>query len=193
MGLSHLSQAPLKKPSNQLETPLLWEADAFLTKIRGTMILGQATFPVHGLTASFAPSSFRAMGPQLSSLHIPASVPDATAAPAKPAVSSGAPAAEAESDSPDEAGTLPRNCRVIIRGNQRTKPGLLGKAGWIKRAVGLGGWHLVVLNGTGEEIRIQRNALVSASVSDRCQPLSYSSGCMRVSGLHHKPRALTSC
>ena len=106
------------------------------------------------------PTSFRATGPLNPSLHIPASVSHETATPVWPPEASGTPA-ELESDILDEAGTLPKNCNVIIRGNQRTKSNLLGRRGRIRRCVGLGGWHLVVLSDTREEIRIQRNALVS--------------------------------
>ena len=41
-------------------------------------------------------------------------------------------------------GLLPRFTRVLIRGNNRTKAQLVGKEGIVKRAVGLGGWHLLV-------------------------------------------------
>ena len=40
--------------------------------------------------------------------------------------------------------TLPRHTRVLIVGNQRTKRGLLGLEGVVKRATGLGGWHWLV-------------------------------------------------
>ena len=64
---------------------------------------------------------------------------------------------------------LPRMTKVLIRGNNRTKSSLVGQHGTVKRSNGLGGWHLVVLE-TGEEVRLQRNALTVLSVptaSDR--------------------------
>jgi hypothetical protein len=64
---------------------------------------------------------------------------------------------------------LPRMTKVLIRGNNRTKSSLVGQHGTVKRSNGLGGWHLVVLE-SGEEVRLQRNALTVLSVptaSDR--------------------------
>lgn len=82
------------------------------------------------------------------------------AAPAQPPVATG--------NEPLEQ-LLPRMTKVLIRGNNRTKSSLVGQHGTVKRSNGLGGWHLVVLE-TGEEVRLQRNALTVLSVptaSDR--------------------------
>ena len=45
-----------------------------------------------------------------------------------------------------------------MTGNNRTKPGVIGLHGVVKKAVGLGGWHWLRLE-TGAECRLQRNAL----------------------------------
>ncbi|KAK3289379.1 hypothetical protein CYMTET_3191 [Cymbomonas tetramitiformis] len=70
-----------------------------------------------------------------------------------------------EPDNSDEEGSdeeelplLPRHTKVLVTGNNRTKTALVGLHGIVKKAVGLGGWHWLVLS-TGEEIRLQRNAL----------------------------------
>jgi hypothetical protein len=39
---------------------------------------------------------------------------------------------------------LPRNTKVIVTGNNRTKSVLVGLQGVVKKAVGLGGWHWLV-------------------------------------------------
>ena len=44
----------------------------------------------------------------------------------------------------EEAPLLPRGTRIVVRGNQRTRAALIGKAGTVRTAVGLGGWHLLV-------------------------------------------------
>lgn len=54
---------------------------------------------------------------------------------------------------------LPPNTRVTIVGNNRTAARLIGLQAIVKRANGLGGWHWLVLP-SGEEIKLQRNALV---------------------------------
>ncbi|KAK9785602.1 hypothetical protein WJX73_001232 [Symbiochloris irregularis] len=58
----------------------------------------------------------------------------------------------------EEVALLARHTRVNIIGNNRTKQSLVGKSGVVKKAVGLGGWHWLILE-TGEEVRLQRNAL----------------------------------
>jgi len=44
----------------------------------------------------------------------------------------------------EEAPLLPRGTRIVVRGNQRTRAALIGKAGTVRTAVGLGGWNLLV-------------------------------------------------
>jgi hypothetical protein len=58
----------------------------------------------------------------------------------------------------DDQLTLPRRTKVLISGNNRTKGKLVGLKGIVKKAVGLGGWHWLVLS-NGQEVRLQRNAL----------------------------------
>ncbi|KAJ9703376.1 hypothetical protein PVL29_004952 [Vitis rotundifolia] len=53
---------------------------------------------------------------------------------------------------------LPRHTKVIVTGNNRTKSVLVGLQGVVKKAVGLGGWHWLVLT-NGIEVKLQRNAL----------------------------------
>ncbi|XP_020083685.1 uncharacterized protein LOC109707039 isoform X2 [Ananas comosus] len=53
---------------------------------------------------------------------------------------------------------LPRHTKVIVTGNNRTKSVLVGLHGVVKKAVGLGGWHWLVLK-NGVEVKLQRNAL----------------------------------
>lgn len=53
---------------------------------------------------------------------------------------------------------LPRHTKVIVTGNNRTKSVLVGLQGVVKKAVGLGGWHWLVLK-NGVEVKLQRNAL----------------------------------
>ena len=48
--------------------------------------------------------------------------------------------------------------KVLVTGNNRTKRSLVGLKGVVKKAVGLGGWHWLVLS-DGSEVRLQRNAL----------------------------------
>lgn len=59
----------------------------------------------------------------------------------------------------DPHSLLPRFTRVRVIGNNRTKTQLVGQLGVVKHATGLGGWHRVVLDVGGEEVRLQRNAL----------------------------------
>ncbi|URD85714.1 Mitochondrial inner membrane protease subunit [Musa troglodytarum] len=58
----------------------------------------------------------------------------------------------------EELSVLPRHTKVIVTGNNRTKSVLVGLQGVVKKAVGLGGWHWLVLK-NGEEVKLQRNAL----------------------------------
>eukprot|EP00878_Enallax_costatus_P009977 GHUV01010415.1.p1 GENE.GHUV01010415.1~~GHUV01010415.1.p1 ORF type:complete len:191 (+),score=36.20 GHUV01010415.1:196-768(+) len=62
--------------------------------------------------------------------------------------------------SSDETGLalLPKNTKVVISGNNRTKRALVGQVAVVLRSVGLGGWHVCRLE-TGEEVKLQRNAL----------------------------------
>ncbi|GFP99502.1 homeobox-leucine zipper protein hox32 [Phtheirospermum japonicum] len=43
--------------------------------------------------------------------------------------------------SEDELSVLPRHTKVVVTGNNRTKPVLVGLQGVVKKFVGLGGWH----------------------------------------------------
>ncbi|PKA65537.1 hypothetical protein AXF42_Ash005871 [Apostasia shenzhenica] len=58
----------------------------------------------------------------------------------------------------EELSVLPRHTKVIVTGNNRTKSVLVGLQGVVKKAVGLGGWHCLVLK-NGVEVKLQRNAL----------------------------------
>ncbi|BAF26340.1 Os10g0358600, partial [Oryza sativa Japonica Group] len=58
----------------------------------------------------------------------------------------------------DEMSVLPRHTKVVVTGNNRTKSVLVGLHGVVKKAVGLGGWHWLVLT-NGIEVKLQRNAL----------------------------------
>ncbi|GFY95889.1 hypothetical protein Acr_11g0001950 [Actinidia rufa] len=50
------------------------------------------------------------------------------------------------------------NTKVVVTGNNRTKSVLVGLQGVVKKAVGLGGWHWLVLT-NGVEVKLQRNGL----------------------------------
>ncbi|XP_074558368.1 uncharacterized protein LOC141814319 isoform X2 [Curcuma longa] len=63
-----------------------------------------------------------------------------------------------EESSEEELAVLPRHTKVIVTGNNRTKSVLVGLQGVVKKAVGLGGWHWLVLT-NGIEVKLQRNAL----------------------------------
>ncbi|CAH9106716.1 unnamed protein product [Cuscuta europaea] len=63
-----------------------------------------------------------------------------------------------EESGDEELSVLPRHTKVIVTGNNRTKSVLLGLQGVVKKAVGLGGWHWLVLK-NGVEVKLQRNAL----------------------------------
>ncbi|XAR55074.1 hypothetical protein NMG60_11030456 [Bertholletia excelsa] len=58
----------------------------------------------------------------------------------------------------EELSVLPRHTKVIVTGNNRTKSVLVGLQGVVKKAVGLGGWHWLILK-NGDEVKLQRNAL----------------------------------
>ncbi|KAJ6415160.1 hypothetical protein OIU84_004033 [Salix udensis] len=63
-----------------------------------------------------------------------------------------------EESGDEELSVLPRHTKVIVTGNNRTKSVLVGLQGVVKKAVGLGGWHWLVLK-NGSEVKLQRNAL----------------------------------
>ncbi|KAM1208966.1 hypothetical protein ACFX2I_014632 [Malus domestica] len=63
-----------------------------------------------------------------------------------------------EESGDEELSVLPRHTKVIVTGNNRTKSILVGLQGVVKKAVGLGGWHWLVLK-NGVEVKLQRNAL----------------------------------
>lgn len=63
-----------------------------------------------------------------------------------------------EESGEEELSVLPRHTKVIVTGNNRTKSVLVGLHGVVKKAVGLGGWHWLVLT-NGLEVKLQRNAL----------------------------------
>lgn len=63
-----------------------------------------------------------------------------------------------EESGDEELSVLPRHTKVVVTGNNRTKSVLIGLHGVVKKAVGLGGWHWLVLK-NGEEVKLQRNAL----------------------------------
>ncbi|CAN0910481.1 hypothetical protein LINGRAHAP2_LOCUS26308 [Linum grandiflorum] len=65
---------------------------------------------------------------------------------------------EKDESGDDELTVLPRHTKVIVTGNNRTKSVLVGLQGVVKKAVGLGGWHWLVLK-NGVEVKLQRNAL----------------------------------
>jgi len=67
---------------------------------------------------------------------------------------------ENEAGGSDDEGLplLHRHTKVRVSGNNRTKGSLVGLTGVVKKAVGLGGWHWLVLS-NGQEVRLQRNAL----------------------------------
>ncbi|EPS69895.1 hypothetical protein M569_04870 [Genlisea aurea] len=65
--------------------------------------------------------------------------------------------------SEEELTVLPRHTKVVVTGNNRTKSVLVGLEGVVKKAVGLGGWHWLVLT-NGIEVKLQRNALTVIEV-----------------------------
>lgn len=60
--------------------------------------------------------------------------------------------------SEEELSVLPPHTKVVVTGNNRTKSLLVGLHGVVKKAVGLGGWHWLVLT-NGIDVKLQRNAL----------------------------------
>lgn len=50
-----------------------------------------------------------------------------------------------EESGDEDLHVLPRHTKVIVTGNNRTKSVLVGLQGVVKKAVGLGGWHWLVL------------------------------------------------
>lgn len=48
--------------------------------------------------------------------------------------------------SEEELSVLPRHTKVVVTGNNRTKSVLVGLQGVVKKAVGLGGWHWLVID-----------------------------------------------
>lgn len=48
--------------------------------------------------------------------------------------------------SEEELSVLPRHTKVVVTGNNRTKSVLVGLQGVVKKAVGLGGWHWLVIS-----------------------------------------------
>ncbi|GFS46516.1 hypothetical protein Acr_00g0102750 [Actinidia rufa] len=50
--------------------------------------------------------------------------------------------------SEEELSVLPRHTKVVVTGNNRTKSVLVGLQGVVKKAVGLGGWHWLLLLAT---------------------------------------------
>ncbi|XP_078156239.1 uncharacterized protein LOC144552003 [Carex rostrata] len=58
----------------------------------------------------------------------------------------------------EEMAVLPKHTKVVVTGNNRTKSVLVGLHGIVKKAVGSGGWHWLVLT-NGIEVKLQRNAL----------------------------------
>ncbi|KAF8114361.1 hypothetical protein N665_0039s0121 [Sinapis alba] len=65
---------------------------------------------------------------------------------------------EIMSSEEEELSVLPRHTKVVVTGNNRTKSVLVGLRGVVQKAVGLGGWHWLVLT-NGIEVKLQRNAL----------------------------------
>lgn len=50
--------------------------------------------------------------------------------------------------SEEEKSVLPKHTKVVVTGNNRTKSVLVGLHGVVKKAVGSGGWHWLVMFGT---------------------------------------------
>ena len=73
-----------------------------------------------------------------------------TPARAAPPPSAPAPGGSDPTSLDADAALLPRHTVVLVQGNARTKPGLVGMQGRVRRAVGLGGWHWLV-SGLGWE------------------------------------------
>lgn len=79
----------------------------------------------------------------------------------------------------DEGGeglsVLPRHTKVLVTGNNRTKSVLVGLQGVVTKAVGLGGWHWLMLT-NGDEVKLQRNALSVIEAPSGHEDSLYSSG-----------------
>ncbi|XP_058105681.1 uncharacterized protein LOC131249128 isoform X1 [Magnolia sinica] len=79
----------------------------------------------------------------------------------------------------EDLAVLPRRTKVVVTGNNRTRSVLVGLHGVVKKAVGLGGWHWLVLT-NGDEVKVQRNALSVIEVptgdedGDEWEDFSYS-------------------
>ncbi|XP_039033375.1 uncharacterized protein LOC120169250 [Hibiscus syriacus] len=58
----------------------------------------------------------------------------------------------------EEFSVLPCHTEVVVTGNNRTKLFLVVLHGVVKKVVGLGGWHWLVLT-NGIEVKLQSNAL----------------------------------
>ncbi|GER47921.1 histone deacetylase complex subunit SAP30 homolog [Striga asiatica] len=99
--------------------------------------------------------------------------------------------------SEEELAVLPPHTKVVVTGNNRTKSVLVGLRGVVKKAVGLGGWHWLVLT-NGIEVKLQRNALsvIEAPTGNEDddpefeQTLWNSSGMVEIGYIH--PRILKS-
>lgn len=76
---------------------------------------------------------------------------------------------------------LPRNSRVRIVGNNRTKWDLIGRVGVVRAAQTLGGWHEVELT-DGGIVRVQRNALTVLQLPPDDPP----SSAVRIQANHSK-------
>uniref|UniRef100_A0A1D1YX85 Histone deacetylase complex subunit SAP30 n=1 Tax=Anthurium amnicola TaxID=1678845 RepID=A0A1D1YX85_9ARAE len=98
--------------------------------------------------------------------------------------------------SEEELSVLPRHTKVVVTGNNRTKSVLVGLEGVVKKAVGLGGWHWLVLT-NGIEVKLQRNALSvieapSGHEEDdeiECQNLQWNGTDLASDFTHKTPRA----
>lgn len=99
--------------------------------------------------------------------------------------------------SEEELSVLPRHTKVVVTGNNRTKSVLVGLQGVVKKAVGLGGWHWLVLT-NGIEVKLQRNALsvIEAPTGNEEDDLEFENGHWNGSDLasddtqksHHRSR-----
>ncbi|RRT81616.1 hypothetical protein B296_00012696 [Ensete ventricosum] len=59
--------------------------------------------------------------------------------------------------SEEELSVLPRHTKVVVTGNNRTKSVLVGLQGVVKKAVGLGGWHWLVITFPCSIVNASRN------------------------------------
>lgn len=141
--------------------------------LTGQSLLAQIPQSGNHMLPSTSPA--RSPAPEFSSsaVHQPETIAQASAAVDSPA----SPENQLPRRSADRAATLPvdprvfddphsllpRFTRIRVVGNNRTKSQLVGQLGLVKTATGLGGWHRVILDIGGEEIRLQRNALTVVS------------------------------